>query len=227
MLAEWIADWEDALPKHMKLAYLPSAGEVKLRITAKGENSETLNHEIDQQAEGLYARIAAHIYAEGDVKLEELVHKRLLELGKTLSLAESCTGGTIASMLTAMAGASRYFTGSLVAYSNKVKVNILGVSPDTLKRNGAVSEQTVCEMALGAIRIFKTDYAIAVSGIAGPDGGTDEKPVGTVWIAIADRNEVVSRKFQFSTNRERNIRMASLAALKMLAKLLNSEDQAG
>lgn len=217
MLAEWIADWEDALPSHMKLAYLPSPGEVKLRITAKGENANMLNQEIDHQAEGLYTRIGAHIYAEGDVKLEELVHKRLLELGKSLSLAESCTGGTIASMLTAMAGASRYFSGSVVAYSNKVKVNSLGVSPDTLRQFGAVSEQTVYEMALGANRVFKSDYAIAVSGIAGPDGGTDEKPVGTVWIAVAKGKDVITRKFKFSTNRERNIRMASLAALKMLS----------
>jgi nicotinamide-nucleotide amidase len=123
-------------------------------------------------------------------------------------------------MLTALPGASRYFTGSLVAYSNKVKVNSLGVAPETLKRFGAVSEQTVREMAIGANRVFKTDYAIAVSGIAGPDGGTAEKPVGTVWISLAKPNVVLTKQFRFSTNRERNIRMASLAALKMLSENL-------
>ncbi len=220
MLAEWISDWEDQLPAHMKLAYLPSPGEVKLRITAKGTNAETLNREIDLLAEGLYALIGKYIYGEGEVKLEQLIHAKLLEMGVTLSLAESCTGGTIASMLTALPGASRYFTGSLVAYSNKVKVNSLGVSPDTLKHFGAVSEQTVREMAIGANRVFKTDYAIAVSGIAGPDGGTAEKPVGTVWISLAKPNAVLTKQFRFSTNRERNIRMASLAALKLLSENL-------
>lgn len=220
MLAEWISDWEDQLPTHIKLAYLPSPGEVKLRITAKGAHAETLNREIDLLAEGLYALIGKHIYGEGEANLEQLIHAKLLEKGVTLSLAESCTGGTIASMLTALPGASRYFTGSLVAYSNKVKVNSLGVAPETLKRFGAVSEQTVREMAIGANRVFKTDYTIAVSGIAGPDGGTAEKPVGTVWISLAKPNVVLTKQFRFSTNRERNIRMASLAALKMLSENL-------
>jgi nicotinamide-nucleotide amidase len=220
MLAEWISDWEDQLPHHIKLAYLPSPGEVKLRLTAKGTNAELLNNEIEFLAEGLYARIGKHIYGEGEEKLEHLIHAKLLEMGVTLSLAESCTGGTIASMLTALPGASRYFTGSLVAYSNKVKVNSLGVSPETLKHFGAVSEQTVREMAMGANRVFKTEYAIAVSGIAGPDGGTAEKPVGTVWIALAKPNEVIAKHYRFSTNRDRNIRMASLAALKLLSENL-------
>jgi len=220
MLAEWISDWEDQLPSHIKLAYLPSPGEVKLRLTAKGTDAETLNREVDLLADGLYARIGKHIYGEGEQKLEQLIHAKLLEMGVTLSLAESCTGGSIASMLTALPGASRYFTGSLVAYSNKVKASSLGVSTETLKRYGAVSEQTVCEMAMGAKHVFKTEYALAVSGIAGPDGGTAEKPVGTVWLALAKPNALLSKQYRFSTNRERNIRMASLAALKLLSENL-------
>jgi nicotinamide-nucleotide amidase len=168
----------------------------------------------------LYKLIGKHIYAEGDTRIEQVVHEQFLKNRKSLSLAESCTGGTIASLLTALPGASKYFTGSLVAYSNKVKVNSLGVSTHTLKNHGAVSEQTVIEMALGACKLFKTDYAVAVSGIAGPDGGSEEKPVGTVWIAVAGPTGEQSRKFRFSTSRERNIRMASLAALKMLVEIL-------
>jgi len=220
MLAEWISAWEDALPKHMKLAYLPSPGEVKLRITAKGADVSVLEQEVANQSVELYTLIGKHIYAEGDTRIEQVVHEQLLKYGKSLSLAESCTGGTIASLLTALPGASKYFTGSLVAYSNKVKVNSLGVSTYTLKNHGAVSEQTVIEMALGACKLFKTDYAVAVSGIAGPDGGSEEKPVGTVWIAVAGPTGEQSRKFRFSTSRERNIRMASLAALKMLVEIL-------
>jgi len=220
MLAEWISAWEDALPKHMKLAYLPSPGEVKLRITAKGSDVSVLEQEVANQSVELYTLIGKHIYAEGDTRIEQVVHEQLLKNGKSLSLAESCTGGTIASLLTALPGASKYFTGSLVAYSNKVKVNSLGVSTYTLKNHGAVSEQTVIEMALGACKLFKTDYAVAVSGIAGPDGGSEEKPVGTVWIAVAGPTGEQSRKFRFSTSRERNIRMASLAALKMLLEIL-------
>ena len=220
MLAEWISTWEDALPKHMKLAYLPSPGEVKLRITAKGADVSVLEQEVANQSEELYTLIGKHIYAEGDTRIEQVVHEQLLKNGKSLSLAESCTGGTIASLLTSLPGASKYFTGSLVAYSNKVKVNSLGVSTHTLKSHGAVSEQTVIEMALGSCKLFKTDYAVAVSGIAGPDGGSEEKPVGTVWIAVAGPTGEQSRKFRFSTSRERNIRMASLAALKMLVEIL-------
>ena len=220
MLAEWISAWEDALPKNMKLAYLPSPGEVKLRITAKGADVSVLEQEVANQSVELYTLIGKHIYAEGDTRIEQVVHDQLLKNGKSLSLAESCTGGTIASLLTALPGASKYFTGSLVAYSNKVKVNSLGVSTYTLKNHGAVSEQTVIEMALGACKLFKTDYAVAVSGIAGPDGGSEEKPVGTVWIAVAGPTGEQSRKFRFSTSRERNIRMASLAALKMLLEIL-------
>jgi nicotinamide-nucleotide amidase len=216
MLAEWISAWEDALPRHMKLAYLPSPGEVKLRITAKGTDSLSLEKEVEEKAQGLYELIGEHIYAEGEMRIEQVVHEHLLKIGKTLSLAESCTGGTIASLLTALPGASKYFIGSLVAYSNKIKVNELNVSASALKNFGAVSEQTVIEMALGACKLFKSDYSVAVSGIAGPDGGTDEKPVGTVWIAVAGPRGVVSKKFRFSTNRERNIRMAALAALKLL-----------
>jgi nicotinamide-nucleotide amidase len=164
----------------------------------------------------LYTLIGKHIYAEGDTRIEQVVHEQLLKNGKSLSLAESCTGGTIASLLTALPGASKYFTGSLVAYSNKVKVNSLGVSTYTLKNHGAVSEQTVIEMALGACKLFKTDYAVAVSGIAGPDGGSEEKPVGTVWFAFAGPWGVHSEVQHFGGERAAVRQAAALHALLRL-----------
>ncbi len=225
LLASWIEGWEDALPAHMKLAYLPAAGQVRLRISAIGEQTEKLDAEIEQQAILLYELIGKHIYAEGEVNLEEVIHHWMIDNNKTMSTAESCTGGTIASMLTKLPGASKYFEGSTVCYSYDIKERLLGVKSETLNTFGAVSEETVMEMAAGALRLHQSDYTLAVSGIAGPDGGTEEKPVGTVWIAVGGPDGIKTKKFRFSTNRERNITMASLSALNMLRKyLLKVED---
>jgi nicotinamide-nucleotide amidase len=225
LLASWIESWEDALPAHMKLAYLPAAGQVRLRISATGEQAEKLDEEIEQQAVLLYELIGKHIFAESDVELEQVIHQWMIDHNKTLSTAESCTGGTIASMLTKLPGASKYFEGSTVCYSYEIKERLLGVKTETLNTYGAVSEETVKEMVEGALKLHQTDYTVAVSGIAGPDGGTEEKPVGTVWIAIGGPEGTKTKKFRFSTNRERNITMASLSALNMLRRyLLKQED---
>lgn len=220
MLSEMISSWEDTLPKHMKLAYLPSPGMVRLRISAFGENEVQITSDIQQQATLLYSLIGHHIYGEGEETLEAIIIDILRKTNKTLSLAESCTGGNIAHLLTSIQSASDAFVGGAVVYSSKMKVDILEVNPETLANYGVVSEQVVREMANGAIRKFNSDYSIAVTGVAGPGADNDGNPVGCVWIAIAGKDFTYSKKFQFSTNRTRNITMASYAALNYLRKLL-------
>jgi nicotinamide-nucleotide amidase len=220
MLSEMITDWEDALPKHMKLAYLPSPGMVRLRISALGENELQVASEVQQQATSLYNLIGQHIYGEGDQTIEAILLEKLRKDKKTLSLAESCTGGNIAHLLTSIPGASDAFVGGAVVYTNTMKVDVLGVNPQTLTNYGVVSEEVVREMAHGAIQKFNSDYAIAVSGVAGPGADKDGNPVGSVWIAIAGKEFTNAKKFQFSTNRERNITMSSYAALNYLRKQL-------
>ena len=158
--------------------------------------------------------------AANDQQLEKVIGDLLVETGTTISLAESCTGGMIAHLITSVPGSSRYFIGSVVAYSNRIKEKMLGVRPESLKMYGAVSEQVVSEMATGAIKHFGTDYSIATSGIAGPDGGTKEKPVGLVWIAVASKDRLIVEKFNFGNMRDTNIQRASLTALNMLRKLI-------
>jgi nicotinamide-nucleotide amidase len=220
MLSEMITDWEDALPKHMKLAYLPSPGMVRLRISALGENELQVASEVQQQASSLYSLIGQHIYGEGDQTIEAILLEKLRKDKKTLSLAESCTGGNIAHLLTSIPGASDAFVGGAVVYTNTMKVDVFGVNPQTLTNYGVVSEEVVREMAHGAIQKFNSDYAIAVSGVAGPGADKDGNPVGSVWIAIAGKEFTNAKKFQFSTNRERNITMSSYAALNYLRKQL-------
>lgn len=220
LLASWIEAWEEALPPFMKLAYLPATGQVRLRISAQGSDAEALDAAIDAEAQKLYAQIGRHIYGEGEDRLEAVIQRWMLEQGKTLSTAESCTGGAIAALLTQIPGASGYYEGSTVSYSNAQKMQILGVKAETLEQFGAVSEETVREMVAGALRVHGTDYAVAVSGIAGPDGGTDDKPVGTTWVAVGNADRVLTRKFRFSTHRERNIVMTSLSALNMLRRFI-------
>jgi nicotinamide-nucleotide amidase len=215
-----IASWEDALPNHMKLAYLPSPGMVRLRISAFGENESQVSSDIQEQASSLYKLIGHHIYGEGQETLEAIIIDVLRKTNKTLSLAESCTGGNIAHLLTSIPGASDSFVGGAVVYTSKMKVDVLDVKPQTLSNYGIVSEEVVREMALGAIQKFNSDYAIAVSGVAGPGADKDGNPVGSVWIAIAGKNFTDAKKFQFSTNRERNITMSSYAALNYLRKHL-------
>ena len=213
-LSDLIEPWELALPKNIKLAYLPVAGLTKLRLTIHGDYDPSI-------LKGLYALAGQYIVGEDCETLDELVHKTLTERGLTLSTAESCTGGNIARLLTAQAGASTYFMGGVVAYSNEVKENILGVKHSTLETHGAVSEETVREMAEGVRTRLGTDLAIATTGIAGPDGGTPEKPVGTVWIAVADARHTEAKLLQFGANRrQQNIDRSTNQAYAMLIRLI-------
>tara|TARA_B100000963_G_C22594393_1_gene657137 strand:- start:177 stop:1418 length:1242 start_codon:yes stop_codon:yes gene_type:complete len=220
-LAEIIKDWEKKLiDSGLKLAYLPSPGIVKLRITAFGNNEAELSARIDDSIENLKKLIPKYIFGYEKDRIEEVVGQLLKEKGSSLSLAESCTGGNIAHLITGVSGSSNYFKGSVVAYSNDIKQQVLYVDPKSIQQNGAVSKQVVEQMATGVRNSFKSDYAIATSGIAGPTGGTKQKPVGTVWIAVAYNDGVVSKKFNFGNNRERNIQISSLSALNMLRLVL-------
>jgi nicotinamide-nucleotide amidase len=219
-LAEKIADIEDSLPTHIKLAYLPKLGQVRLRLSADGDDAALLQKEIDLHAAKIIARVKHAVVAEEDIPLEKVVLNLMAERSLSLSVAESCTGGYISHLITQHAGSSRVFLGGVVSYANQLKQSILGVKTETLNNNGAVSEQTVREMVEGALRNFKTDYALAVTGIAGPDGGTPEKPVGTVWIAAANANKTVVKKFTFGNKRLQNIERSAVWAFFMLITLL-------
>jgi len=220
-LADKIKDWESALPPHIKLAYLPQPGLVRLRLSSTGPSREILQKELDEKVALLYTLIDEYIFGEDDDNLETVIGNILKDQNLTLSTAESCTGGYIAHLITSIPGSSAYFNGSIVSYSNLVKINTLKVKPETLEKFGAVSQETVIEMAEGVKKALSTDCSIAVSGIAGPDGGTPDKPVGTVWIAISTPNkETMVKKFLFGEHRERNIRRSALAALDMLRKQL-------
>jgi nicotinamide-nucleotide amidase len=215
-LAIQIATWESALPDYMKLAYLPSPGIIRLRISASGGNYYLLEREMTKQVEMLKPLLGEKLFYDDDVKVESVIGNLFLDNGKTLAVAESCTGGNIAHLLTLMPGSSGYFQGGIVAYSNEIKESVLGVSRQTLLENGAVSEAVVMEMAGNVARRFGTHYGLGISGIAGPGGGTAEKPVGTVWIAVFNGTETVASGFFFGDNRERNITRASISALNML-----------
>ena len=219
-LAAKIEEWETSLPDFIKLAYLPQPGIVRLRLTATGNDRELLEETIDDRTKELYNLVPDLIFGEGEDTLELVTGSLLKKHGFTLATAESCTGGYIAHLITGIAGSSAYFKGSVVAYSNEIKENVLGVSPATIAKSGAVSEETVFEMAAGLIKQFNVNCAIAVSGIAGPDGGTEDKPVGTTWICVLSPKGAITRKFTFGEHRGRNIRRAALAALDLLRKQL-------
>ncbi|MFZ4548124.1 MAG: competence/damage-inducible protein A [Bacteroidales bacterium] len=220
-LATIIEPWEDALPSFIKLAYLPQPGMVRLRLTAIGTDRGLLQTAINKAEKELLPFAGKFIFGFDTDTMESVVGQLLRQKSMTLSTAESCTGGNIAQLITSIAGSSDYFKGSVVAYSNEIKEKILGVPHQILLDHGAVSEQTVIAMAEGIRSRFETDYAIAVSGIAGPGGGTDGKPVGTTWIAVATPTETIAKKFLFGEHRGRNIRRASLAALNMLRGMLS------
>jgi nicotinamide-nucleotide amidase len=220
VLAEKIADWEDSLPNYIKLAYLPSPGFIRLRLSIYDYLPE-YQIVVDELVVKLKYIIPKNIIGEEDKKPEVLLGELLKKYGKTISTAESCTGGTIASMITSVPGSSAYFMGSVVSYDNSVKMNLLGVSKTDLGNYGAVSQQVVEQMAKGALALLKTDYAVSVSGVAGPDGGTPDKPVGTVWIAVASSSSVVSKKFQFFNDRDINIKRSANSALAMLIDFVN------
>jgi nicotinamide-nucleotide amidase len=219
LLAERISDWETNLPSELKLAYLPSPGIVKLRLTAKGDKANLLPL-FEEQELKLRNILGKAIYGTGASSLQEVLGQMLMEKSLSLSTAESCTGGYIAHLLTSIAGSSNYFKGSIVAYSNEVKQAQLGVKNETIERVGAVSEEVVKEMAEGARERLLTDYAIAISGIAGPDGGSEEKPVGTVWIAIAGPDGCRASLHRFGKHRDRNIKRSALMALDLLRQRL-------
>lgn len=226
MLAERIAEWEEALPKSVKLAYLPSPNIVRLRLsTYDSEDGVAARKSIDQLFNQLYKIIPDNIVGYEDASVQQLVHQILSQRGKTLAVAESCTGGVIASRFTAMAGSSAYFLAGVVAYANEAKRDILGVSYDDIMRYGAVSEQVARQMAEGARRITGADYAIATTGIAGPSGGSLEKPVGTVWIAVATPHHTIAMMRPSGTDRSQIVNRASAYAIEMLYKELKREGE--
>jgi nicotinamide-nucleotide amidase len=222
MLAERIENWENSLPKNIKLAYLPNPMSVRLRLSAMGTDMEMLKKQVDEEIERLQQLIPDYIFGFDNETLAEVTGRILFDKKQTLALAESCTGGYISHLITSVPGCSGYFKGSITAYSNEIKQQVLGVGTDTLEKHGAVSEQVVREMALGIKKLMNTDFAIATSGIAGPDGGTPEKPVGSVWFAIAGPKNLVTEKLVFGDNRERNIIRSSQTALQMLRRLMQS-----
>ncbi|RYU93074.1 competence/damage-inducible protein A [Emticicia agri] len=222
-LAEKIEKWEDSLPAHIKLAYLPSFGQVRLRLTGMGENEETLKQEVQNEVDKVLPMIQSFVFGYDDDDLEVALGKLLKSKNKTISAAESCTGGFISHLFTKVPGSSAYFMGSVVSYANAVKINVLGVKPETIENHGAVSEETVMQMAEGVRALMKTDFAIATSGVAGPDGGTPEKPVGTLWIACAMEGRTIARKVQMSNQRETNINYGSVVAMNLLRKMLNGD----
>ena len=217
-LAEILSGFEAELPENIKLAYLPSSGIIKLRLTGTGNNRENVAETISNQAKKLYDIIPELIYGEDEESISMVIGKLLRERSKTLCTAESCTGGKIAHMITGVPGSSDYFVGSVVAYSNRVKTQLLGVDKIAVENEGAVSETVVKRMAEGVRRLLDTDYSVATSGIAGPAGGTDKKPVGTIWIAVASGSGVIAEKRCFGNDRDANITRFSLAALDLLRK---------
>ena len=223
-LADEISDIEDSLPPHIKLAYLPKLGLVRLRLSGYADKKQDLEQEIKIYADQIVRRLGDYVIAEADVPLEKNVLDFMKARNLSLSVAESCTGGAISQLITQHPGCSSVFLGGAVSYSNELKQAILGVLPETLKQFGAVSEETVKEMASGAIKKFKSDYSIAVSGIAGPDGGTEDKPVGTVWIAVASADKIVTREFQFGSRRLQNIERSVISGLTMLFKFLKQDN---
>jgi nicotinamide-nucleotide amidase len=220
MLALQIESWEDALPEHIKLAYLPNPMSVRLRLSATGTDKTVLKHEVEEQIQQLQQIIPDHIFGYDNETMAEVVGRLLKMRGKTLAVAESCTGGYISHLLTSVPGSSEYYKGGVTAYSNEVKKQLLGVNETSLAEYGAVSEQVAKEMALGVKQALQTDFAVSTTGIAGPDGGTDEKPVGTVWIAVSGENKVFATQYGFGSNRERNIIRSGQTALQLLRQII-------
>lgn len=226
VLSEMISDWEVGLAeKQIGLAYLPSPGMVRLRLSSKGFNEKELKNKIDVEAEKLKPIIGKYIYGYEEYgkeqpKIEEIIGELLLEKGLKLGLAESCTGGFISHLITSVAGSSAYYNGCIVPYQNEFKHALLKVDTSVFEKYGAVSKECVISMAKETLITLKSDVAIAVSGIAGPGGATEEKPVGTTWIAVAYDGKIITKKFVFGDNRQRNIQMTAITALNMLRKLI-------
>ena len=218
VLAEKLTEWENNLPPFIKLAYLPAYGKIRLRLTAIGD--KTIQDEIQQKIDSLYPIIGENIYGLDDISAPEMLLNSLKKKNATIATAESCTGGYIAHLITSISGASDCYKGSIIAYSNQLKMSLLDVNKEVIEKYGAVSQQVVEQMAQGICKNFDTDYAIATSGIAGPTGGTQQKPVGTVWIAWANKKEVKSELFNMGNNRERTITRTSETAIISLKMML-------
>ncbi|TCC99107.1 competence/damage-inducible protein A [Pedobacter hiemivivus] len=215
-LAVELEEIEDSLPAHIKLAYLPKLGQIRLRLSGSGDDENLLKAEVEAYAQQIINKVKKYVVIDQDIALEKAILNIMQAHKLTLSTAESCTGGYIAHLITQHPGSSAVYAGGAVTYSNALKTSVLGVHAETLGTYGAVSEETVKEMAYGARINFKTDYAVAVSGVAGPDGGTEDKPVGTVWVAVANSHHVIARKFNFSNRRAQNIERSAIAALSMV-----------
>lgn len=221
MLAERIEQWEDALPTHIKLAYLPNPMAVRLRLSAMGTNMEQLKQDVEREIEKLQQLIPESIYGYDKETLSEVTGRMLAKNGKMLAVAESCTGGYISHLITQVAGSSAYFQGAVTTYSNQAKHNVLNVNSDDLEKYGAVSEPVARQMAEGVKKVLCADYSIATTGVAGPSGGSDEKPVGTVWIAVSGPFSTQAQKYVFGGDeRGRNISRASQTALQMLRRMV-------
>jgi nicotinamide-nucleotide amidase len=225
-LSERIKTWEASLAdKEIKLAYLPAPGQVRLRLSATGSNEKQLSNDVDEKISVLRGMIPEFIFAIEEYgkepeTLEKIIGEMLKSKKKTMALAESCTGGYLGHLITSIAGSSDYFNGGIIAYANDIKMNVLKVNEKILSEKGAVSKEVAEQMSDGVRKRLKADFGIATTGIAGPTGGTPETPVGTVWISVASKDTVISEKFNFGNNRERNIRRAALSALNMLRTML-------
>lgn len=219
-LSEKIKPWEDNLPNHIKLAYLPSIGEVKLRLSSTGDDTSKIHADFDREVGNLREYADKYIYGFGDETIEEVVGKILRSRSLSVATAESCTGGYLAHMITRVAGSSDYFKGSIIAYSNEIKEQELNVPSSILEKHRAVSEETVAAMASGICSKLGVDIGLATSGIAGPTGGTEDKPVGTIWIAVAYKGKVETRLLKLFKDRVLNIRMTSVSTLAMLWRIL-------
>ncbi len=219
-ISDLIIDFEEALPKNIKLAYLPNYGMVRLRLSSTGTNKTEIEKVLNEKFSTLQKLVAAYMVTNEDEKMEAVLGKLLMQKNKTLCTAESCTGGFIAHLITSIPGSSVYYNGSVVTYSYKAKEDLLQVKEKTLLEKGAVSEDVVIEMARGALNDFRTDYAIAVSGIMGPGGGMPDKPVGTVWVAVGNKEKIIAQKLHFRFERQLNIQLTAVNALNMLRKFI-------
>ncbi|HUH75306.1 MAG TPA: CinA family nicotinamide mononucleotide deamidase-related protein [Chitinophagales bacterium] len=223
ILSDALVDFEKNLPENFSLAYLPSVGKVRLRLTTRGNDLETLENTANELLEEALAAIQPYVYSTTELSFETVIGEMLRARNLKLGTAESCTGGAISQTITSIPGASDYYNGSIVSYSNEIKKDLLGIKSETIENHGAVSEETVQEMLKGALKQLNVDIAIAVSGVAGPGGGSPEKPVGCVYIGIANQNKNYIKRLQFTQNRERNIQLSTITALVMLKKFLLEE----
>lgn len=223
-LAELISEWEEALPSHIKLAYLPRAGQVRMRLTAKGNNRQQIQQDVRQQIKKVMPLIKPYVFGFDQEEIEEVTARILLDKGLTISVAESCTGGYLAHRLTKIPNASQYFIGGIVVYDNSLKTSELGVPNSILEKHGAVSEEVVQIMAENVHKKYKTDIGVAISGIAGPSGGTVDKPVGTIWVALSFRNNLITRKLQLYRDRQLNIQLTADYALNKVREIISTSD---